>query len=121
MSVKEILFFPFLTRVTMLIDGGGQPPSYNGKESPRAPDPGEDAVSPYLWSRGFKKIDVVALTHAHQDHIGGLPAIFDNFQIGAFWVGREVLAPALAKLEAVARTRGIQVIHETRGQSFNLD
>ncbi len=49
------------------------------------------------------------------------PAILDNSQIGAFWVGREVLTPALAKLEAVARTRGIQVTHETRGQSFNLD
>src|SRR5258708_8717626 len=49
------------------------------------------------------------------------PAILDNSQIGAFWAGREVLTPALAKLEAVARTRGIQVTHETRGQSFNLD
>jgi competence protein ComEC len=32
---------------------------------------GRTNVSPYLWSRGIKRIDIVALTHAHHDHIGG--------------------------------------------------
>jgi len=39
------------------------------------------SVSTYLWSRGFKRIDVVAPPHAHQDHIGGLTAIFANFMV----------------------------------------
>src|SRR5256885_10880602 len=64
---------------TLLIDGGG---SFGGifdrdgqaNQIPRQTgiDPGEEAVSPYLWSRGYQKLDVVALTHAHQDHLGGL-------------------------------------------------
>jgi competence protein ComEC len=106
---------------TMLIDGGGEPPSYGRNGSPRGPNPGEDAVSPYLWSRGIKKIDVVALTHAHQDHIGGLPAILENFHVGELWVGREVQNPILAQIEAAARAQGIPVFHETRGESFQLD
>jgi ribonuclease BN (tRNA processing enzyme) len=65
------------------------------------PDPGEEAVSTYLWSRGFKQIDVVALTHAHQDHIGGLTAIFDNFKVNTLWIGREVASPQQRQLETL--------------------
>ena len=61
----------------MLIDGGGVL-SFGHHATPRL-DIGEDVVSPYLWSRSIRKIDVVALTHAHDDHAGGLPAIIENF------------------------------------------
>ncbi len=77
---------------TLLIDGGGAFGGFPGHEQARGIDPGEEAVSPYLWSRGFKKIDVVALTHAHQDHLGGLSAILENFRVGRLWIGREVTA-----------------------------
>jgi competence protein ComEC len=106
---------------TLLIDGGGAFGGFPGHEEARGSDPGEEAVSPYLWSRGFKKIDVVALTHAHQDHLGGLNAILENFQIGRLWLGREVNNPALARLEALARERHISLEYETRGKRFSLD
>ena len=41
--------------------------SFGRRVKPRL-DIGEDVVSPYLWSRSIRKIDVVALTHAHDDH-----------------------------------------------------
>jgi competence protein ComEC len=75
---------------TLLIDGGGEFGGFPGQEQVRGIDPGEEAVSPYLWSRGFKRIDVMALTHAHQDHVGGLSAILENFHVGRLWIGREV-------------------------------
>lgn len=106
---------------TLLIDGGGPPPNYGGRESQRAPDPGEEAVSPFLWSRGLKRIDVVALTHAHQDHLGGLPAVLENFQVGELWIGREVNSTALEQLEKLARTHKIPIRHEARGQAFDWD
>jgi competence protein ComEC len=106
---------------TLLIDGGGAFGGFPGHEQHEGIDPGEEAVSPYLWSRGFQKIDVVALTHAHQDHLGGLTAILQNFRVGQLWIGREVASPALAKLEALARVRGIPIEYEQRGKSFRWD
>lgn len=106
---------------TMLVDGGGAFQGFPGHEEPLGWDPGEEAVSPYLWSRGFQRLDIVALTHAHQDHLGGLTAILQNFHVGKLWLGREVASPALASLEKIARERGIPIEHETRGQNFSWD
>jgi competence protein ComEC len=104
-----------------LIDGGGAFGGFPGQEQRNGIDPGEEAVSPYLWSRGFQKIDVVALTHAHQDHLGGLTAILENFRVGKLWIGREVKNPAMAKLEALARERHVLVERESRSKTFSLD
>jgi competence protein ComEC len=106
---------------TLLIDGGGAFGGYTTREEAFGIDPGEEAVSPYLWSRGFQKLDVVALTHAHQDHLGGLAAILENFCVGKLWIGREVSSVALARLEELARPRKIPIEHENQGQSFDWD
>jgi competence protein ComEC len=106
---------------TLLIDGGGAFRGFPGREEHGGIDPGEEAVSPYLWSRGFQKLDVVALTHAHQDHLGGLTAILQNFHVGQLWIGREVASPALARLEDLARSRHIRIEHEAQGQTFAWD
>ena len=106
---------------TMLIDAGGTFGGFSGHEEHNGPDPGEDAVSPYLWSRGIQKLDIVALTHAHQDHIGGLTAVLQNFRVGTLMLGREESSPALAKLENFARREKIPIVHETRGTTFAWD
>ena len=59
---------------TMLIDAGGSIGPLHSEF-----DYGEDVVSPYLWSRGIQHLDIIVLTHAHGDHIGGLPRIVENF------------------------------------------
>ncbi|MGB8476242.1 MAG: DNA internalization-related competence protein ComEC/Rec2 [Candidatus Acidiferrum sp.] len=106
---------------TLLIDGGGAFNGFPGHEQHNGIDPGEEAVSPYLWSRGFQKLDIVALTHAHQDHIGGLTAILENFRVGTLWIGREVRSRALANLEELAREKRIPIVHERHGKPFSWD
>jgi len=106
---------------TLLIDGGGAFGGFPGREEHNSVDPGEEAVSPYLWSRGFQKLDVVALTHAHQDHAGGLLAILENFQVGSVWIGREVSSRALLRLEELAREQKIPIEHELRGKTIHWD
>jgi len=106
---------------TLLVDAAGPfaDPYHNGET--RGADPGEDAVSPYLWSRGFQQLDIVALTHAHQDHLGGLPAIFENFRVRNLWIGREVELPQQRQLEALALSQGARVLHELRGGHLDWD
>src|SRR6266446_5240149 len=104
-----------------LIDGGGAFGGFPGHEEQQGVDPGEEAVSPYLWWRGFQKLDVVALTHAHQDHLGELTAVFENFRVGKLWIGREVSTAALTQLEDLAREKKIPIEHEVRGKKFSWD
>ena len=45
-----------------------------------------DDVSSYIRSLGIKKIDYVIGTHAHEDHIGGMDDVINNFDIGKFYM-----------------------------------
>jgi competence protein ComEC len=110
----DSLLVIFPTGTKMLVDGGGH--LQFGRARPSTFDPGEEVVSPYLWSRGIAKLDIVVATHAHQDHIGGLPAILENFRPRELWVGAN---PQPALLETAARLN-IQVINQHAEPAFNL-
>jgi competence protein ComEC len=114
----DSLFVTFPGGRTMLVDAGGALGSFHAGGMRSGLDVGEDVVSPYLWSRGLKQIEVVALTHAHQDHIGGLPAILENFRVRELWVGRDIEIPIYRQVLAIARQRGVRVIHMKQGNSF---
>jgi competence protein ComEC len=111
----DSIFAAFPDGHTMLIDGGGIAGSewIGGYRS--GTDVGEEVVSPYLWSRGLKRLDVVALTHADHDHVDGLSAVLANFRIGELWVGRDDERPAFQRLLTEARSRGIKVVQKAQG------
>ena len=44
-------------------------------------DKGRFVVAPFLKSKGVTKIDVLAISHPHEDHIGGMPTVLDEFQV----------------------------------------
>jgi competence protein ComEC len=81
----DSILVEFPGRQRMLIDGGGFPDN--------SFDVGERVVSPALWRRGIKRIDVLVLTHPHPDHLNGLVAAARNFRIGEFWEAYPPSAP----------------------------
>jgi len=117
----DSIFTAFPNGRTMLIDGGGIDGSEWIGGTRSGPDVGEEVVSPYLWSRGIKRLDVVALTHAHHDHLDGLHSVLQNFRVGELWIGRDEETPAFEALLAEARARGVTVIHRLGGWTFNFD
>ncbi len=101
----------------MLVDGGGFPAI--GRRRPRL-DIGEDVVSPYLWRRGIKRLDVVAATHGHEDHIGGLAAIIENFRPRQFWFAVMPETPTWRALRDRASSLGVELVPVRAGRSFRF-
>ncbi len=86
---------------SLLVDGG---PGGSARF-----DVGERVVAPFLWNRGYQRLDVVAATHADSDHSGGLAAVFRRFTVGEVWengrwgIGHEDVVTALARARAPRR------------------
>ena len=101
---------------TMLIDGGGA----RGQEA-SGYDVGREVVLPALLARRVRKIDMLVITHPHQDHIGGLKAVVDAVPV------KLVLDPELKddsaeyrELKAEIRRKKIPVRRATEGQQISL-
>jgi competence protein ComEC len=110
------LFLAFPDGKLMMLDGGGLT-AYGSMHKPRI-DTGEDVVSPYLWSRSIRRLDAVALSHPHQDHIGGLAAIVDNFRPQELWIGAVADTPEWRHLQETAARRHVRIVRLECGQRF---
>jgi competence protein ComEC len=69
----------------MLIDGGGEVGSARSGW-----DIGRMRVVPALRRAGVRRLDAMLLSHPHEDHVGGLPAVLENLPVGS------VLDPGVA-------------------------
>jgi competence protein ComEC len=64
-------------------------------------------------------LDVIALTHAHEDHLEGLIAVEQNFSVGELWVGHDVSSHVYQQLLGIAKYRGTKIIHLESGKTFD--
>jgi competence protein ComEC len=104
---------------TLLVDAGGLP-----RWAHSDLDIGEDVVSPYLWSRAISRLDAVAITHAHADHMGGAAAILANFRPRELWLADrsdpDLSDPEMKKLLQQAQELGVRVVHHQAGDKFDF-
>jgi competence protein ComEC len=100
----------------MLIDAGGIP-SFGRVRKPGI-DIGEDVVSNYLWTRSIKRLDIVAMTHAHEDHMGGMSAVLKNFRPRELWTGAVQESPEWIRVRQTARELGIPIRQMKRSDPF---
>ena len=54
-----------------------------------------DKVVTYIYTQGYDTIDYVVATHAHSDHIGGLPVVLDSFNIENFYMTSAVATTSI--------------------------
>jgi competence protein ComEC len=112
---------------TLLVDAGGLGFAGFTSHALRASGPrsaefdvGEEVVSAALWSRGIRRLDAVALTHAHHDHMGGMAAILRNFHPRELWVGNNPPVAPYAELLHVAQSEGVPVRSLRAGDQLAL-
>src|SRR5208282_2104886 len=98
----------------LLIDAGGVPQWMHSDF-----DLGEQVVSSYLWNRGIDRLDVVAITHPHADHLGGMPAVIANFHPRELWVSIDKPVGQLAPIVAQAQRAGMEVSVKKEGDQFD--
>ncbi|HEU4400701.1 MAG TPA: DNA internalization-related competence protein ComEC/Rec2, partial [Candidatus Polarisedimenticolia bacterium] len=109
----DALLVEFPNGTTMLIDAGGF-----GRSSF---DVGAKVVAPALRALGHLRIDILAITHAHRDHLGGAAAVLGQLHPGALWLGR--MPPgdgAIEALERLAAERSIAVVRPRRGVHLGI-
>ncbi len=100
---------------TLLMDAGGIPGNARSDF-----DVGEEVVSPYLWSRGIRRLDAVAISHAHTDHMGGMRSVINNFQPHELWYGVESPSRGFAAVEEAARSNHMDLKPYVAGESFEF-
>ena len=102
----------------MLVDGGGIPAF--GRIARSQLDIGEDVVAPYLWDRGIRNLDVIAISHAHDDHIGGVPALVNDFGPREIWTGATPESPTWNAVRDRAAHVGAKIVPMQAGRCFTI-
>jgi competence protein ComEC len=80
-----------------------------------------NSLMSYLQSQNIKKIDVLVLTHPHEDHIGGADAVIKGFDIGTLYMNKVTTTTKTYEdaIKAIS-SKGLKPIEPTSGTTFNL-
>ncbi|MBC8059384.1 MAG: MBL fold metallo-hydrolase [Clostridiaceae bacterium] len=75
----------------------------------------------YLEAQNIKKIDVLVLTHPHEDHIGGADVVIKEFDIGAIYMPKITSTTETFKdvISAIS-SKGLKIISPKPGDIIKL-
>jgi competence protein ComEC len=78
----------------------------------------EAAVMPYLWRRGIKRLDWVAASHGHPDHVEGFEQIVRDFEVGQ---AVKASTPWPDQFDQTLLSSGLSARRLKRGDDFAID
>ncbi|MFO0956044.1 MAG: ComEC/Rec2 family competence protein [Isosphaeraceae bacterium] len=87
------------------------------------PRVGRSSIAPALWSRGVRRLDAVALSHADSDHYNGLDDLLDRFEIGEVRIPPGFGGPSNPEADALVeriRARGVPLVEMAAGDSIAI-
>ena len=86
--------------ITMLVDAGPrvESPDYTF-------DAGERVIVPFLRRKGIRRLDILVVSHGHDDHFGGAEAVLRSMPVGAVW-GPPLPEEVVPGQAVAARLRG---------------
>ncbi len=101
----------------IMIDGGGLPDYYSGDF-----DIGTDVILPFLRYKGVHKLDMIVISHIHDDHINGFIPVLDKVNVDYFvQAPQKVLTPSYKLLIDKVKKNNIPVISLLKGDYIILE
>jgi competence protein ComEC len=83
---------------TILIDGGTD-------RDAEYQMPGCIRTSDYLRKIGIERLDLVIVTHIHDDHIGGIPKVIRDVPVSRIWIN---VKPDMPKMDLIERFESVK-------------
>jgi competence protein ComEC len=85
-------------------------------------DAGRRVVAPFLERQRVRTLAAILVSHAHADHMGGVPSLLRRFRVGVvIEPGAPVADPAYGTLLSAVDSAGIPWHPAQSGESFMLD
>lgn len=99
---------------TILIDGGGSISSdFNI---------GENTLIPYILDRGYKKIDIVIISHFDNDHVGGILSLLQELKVEKIYISKQTeKSDNYNKFLDITNQKNIKVYELIAGQKIHIE
>ncbi|MBZ2174547.1 MBL fold metallo-hydrolase [Schnuerera sp. xch1] len=81
----------------------------------------EDLIYSYLKDKGIETLDVVVGTHPHEDHIGGLDTVINNFDVKKIYMPKvSNNTKTFEDVLLATKNKGLKITTPTSGDNFEL-
>lgn len=109
----DCIYIETPNKKTILIDGGGT----EGSDY----DIGENILVPYLLDKGKNKVDLIIISHPHEDHIEGVFTVIEKLKVEKVVISKMLENNELIiKLKETCNRRGTKIIEVSKGDILKI-